>query len=90
MTRKETFQENRLRIRKLLYKKFGRTYNELELFLLNRFPNSHDTYYDEWALRFEKPNHIAYMDEESFQIWLSVISLMRDIPKTIPIKGDFE
>lgn len=78
--------KRRLEIRKVIYQTIGTTYNQVELFLLNRFPKSHESYLKEWIRRLQKPNHMNYMDTETLQIWLAVSLYCagHKLPKKLP------
>lgn len=72
----EKQQAKRLEIRERIYKVLGTTYNEIELFLLNRFPdnNVNDGYFDEWIGRLMRANATAYMDKLALDIWVAIIT----------------
>ena len=85
---------DRLEVRHLIYRELGTTYNEIELFIMNRFPDEMDDgYVCEWVHRMMKPTAYCYMDKESMNIWLAVIN--KNVPiddgwKDIKIKGDYQ
>lgn len=88
---KKFMEELRMRIRKLCYKEIGKTYNEIELFLLNRFPGAHESYWSEWIERLQNPNHYQFMDIETANVWFSVCIKCSGInPRKIPIVGELE
>jgi hypothetical protein len=70
--------ETRSIIRKLCYEKLGTTYNEIELFLMNRFPNGGLSYWAEWIDRMTKPNFLSYMDNESKSVWFCVVKIINN------------
>lgn len=73
---REEQTEKRLKIRELIYKINGMTDNVTELFLLNAFPNSHETYLVEWINRLKKASAICYMDNNTANIYFSVLKLV--------------
>ena len=75
MEENEKEEEIRMRIRELCYKVKDTTYNTVELFLLNRFPDGGESYWTEWIERLHKPNATSYMDSESFRVWVEVCRL---------------
>lgn len=65
----------RTEIRRLCYSELGTTYNEIELFLSNRFTYSHAPYWAEWINRLCRPNACLFMDSESLAVWLAVLKV---------------
>ena len=80
----EEKNEIRMRIRELCYKQLGKTDNVIELFILNRFPESHVDYWAEWIERLRNPSSMGYMDKESSTVYLSVLKKLFKLDITIP------
>jgi hypothetical protein len=67
----------------------GEPNNEIELFLMNRFPESGADYWAQWINRLYRPDFQAFMDEESLQVWLSILKFWhKDVKiENVPIVG---